>query len=328
MLPLVALAGMGVVSATFLAGLAGATAGSVPAYLGLVLAVTVALVGLALLVERRMAGGAGSLVALATVIVVIAGGLLVGAPLQVNTIFGYSVAVAGQIHRARQPRLRAARLGHDHPRLAPGRSVRRQRSQGRASPCSWPSSSSRASRSSGADVGGVLSMVPAFGVTALILTRPAASGGGSVAALGALAAGTVMAVRPPRPGPAARGQNPSGPPGRARALGTVGVVLRQPGPPRSGQLRRCRGRGLRRRRARGGGGRRLPGPDRRPPGRCRHPATRRFHRPGRRRRRRAGPAGRARAGHQRLQSSPSRPPCCSSWCRWPSIAAVPHGVRR
>ena len=36
------------------------------------------------------------MVALGTVIVVIAGGLLVGAPLQVNTIFGYSVAVAGR----------------------------------------------------------------------------------------------------------------------------------------------------------------------------------------------------------------------------------------
>jgi hypothetical protein len=188
-LPVVALAGLGMVSATFLVGLAGASAGSVPAYVALVAVVTGGLVALALAVERRAPGG-GLLVALGAVIVVIAGGLLVGAPLQLNTIFGYSVAVAGRF--AGLGNLAFALLGSATILLASLLADRFGANGRRAAVAvlvvvvvieGLPVL--------GGDVGGVLAMVPAFGVTALILLgRPV--GWRQLVALGALAVATVL----------------------------------------------------------------------------------------------------------------------------------------
>jgi hypothetical protein len=166
-LPFVALATLGAVSATFLVGWAGASAGSLPAYLTLVVAVTGGLVALAVAVERRLAGG-GLLVAVGAVIAVIAGGLLVGAPLQLNTIFGYSVAVAGRF--AGLGNLAFALLGSATIVLASLLADRFGANGRRAAVAvlvvvvvieGLPVL--------GGDVGGVLAMVPAFGVTALIL---------------------------------------------------------------------------------------------------------------------------------------------------------------
>jgi hypothetical protein len=119
------------------------------------------------LVERRRRG-AGLIVAVGTLIVVIAGGLIVGAPLQVNTVFGYSVAVAGRFTGLGN--LAFALLGSATVILAALLADR---------------FGSRGVRVAlvvlavivlveglpvlGADVGGVLAMVPAFGVTALVL---------------------------------------------------------------------------------------------------------------------------------------------------------------
>jgi hypothetical protein len=166
-LPFVALAALGVVSATFLVGWAGASARSLPAYLAVVVAVTAGLVALAIAVERRAKGG-GLLVAVGAVIVVIAGGLLVGAPLQLNTIFGYSVAVAGRF--AGLGNLAFALLGSATILLASLLADRFGANGRRAAVAvlvvvviieGFPAL--------GGDVGGVLAMVPAFGVTALIL---------------------------------------------------------------------------------------------------------------------------------------------------------------
>ncbi|MGH9117707.1 MAG: hypothetical protein ACRD0A_07460, partial [Acidimicrobiales bacterium] len=188
-LPIVALAGMGAVSATFLVGLAGTRSGSIPTYVVLVVAVTAALVALALLVERGVAGG-GLMVALGTVIVVIAGGLVVGVPVQVNTIFGYSVAVAGRFTGLGN--LAFALLGSATIVLASiladrhganGRRVAMAVLVGVVLIEGLPIL--------GGDVGGVLSMVPAFGVTALILSGRRI-GWREMVGLGALAAATVM----------------------------------------------------------------------------------------------------------------------------------------
>ena len=95
--------------------------------------------------------------------------LLVGAPLQLNTTFGYSVAVAGPVHRARQPGVRPLRLGDDRARRADRRPHRGLGACGLAIGLMAAVVVVEGLPMLGADVGGVLSMVPAFGVTALVL---------------------------------------------------------------------------------------------------------------------------------------------------------------
>ena len=225
--PSVALAGMGAVSATFLVGLAGTRSGSLPMYVLLVVAVTAALVTLALLVERRVAGG-GLMVALGTLIVVIAGGLVVGAPLQVNTIFGYSVAVAGRFTGLGN--LAFALLGSATIILASVIADRFGRNGRRAAVAVLVAVVLiEGLPVLGGDVGGVLSMVPAFGVTALILQRSPGRVEG-VGGVGGAGRGDGDAVRVHRPGPSGRRPHPPGPAGRARPGGPVALVLRQPAP--------------------------------------------------------------------------------------------------
>jgi hypothetical protein len=123
--------------------------------------------GAAAVADRRRPG-LGAIVGTGVIVGLIGLDVLLGAPLQVNTIFGYSVAVAGRfaglgnlafslfgaativlaaliVDRAGRPGLRAAFALLAAVVVLEGLPML------------------------GADVGGVLSMIPAFGVTALIL---------------------------------------------------------------------------------------------------------------------------------------------------------------
>jgi hypothetical protein len=162
-----AFAALGLVPGTFLAALVPASATS-----GLVFALVVvgtgAAVGVVSTVVDRRWPGVGSLVAVGSVLVLIIADLLVGAPLQVNTTFGYSMAVAGRFTGLgnlafalfASAAVCFAVLVHD--RFGP-----------RAMP--WIAASLVAVvlfeglPMLGADVGGVLSVVPAFALTYLVL---------------------------------------------------------------------------------------------------------------------------------------------------------------
>lgn len=200
LVPVLALGALGAVAATFLLGAAGAMAASTIVYAVLIVAGAAAVAVAAVAAERRRSG-AGLVVALATLILVIAGGVVVGAPLQVNTIFGYSVAVAGRF--AGLGNLAFALLGSATVILAAVLADR------------FGSLGVRIAVAVlgvvvlieglpflGADAGGVLSMVPAFGVTGLVLLGRRV-GWKELAVLAAVAGATVLAfsfvdlARPP-----------------------------------------------------------------------------------------------------------------------------------
>lgn len=90
-----ALGALGVVPATYLAGSVAATAGSVAAYGAFVAAVAVAFGAVATALDRWRPG-IGPIVAVGAVLATFAIDVVAGSPLQVNTIFGYSMAVAGR----------------------------------------------------------------------------------------------------------------------------------------------------------------------------------------------------------------------------------------
>lgn len=166
-----AFAALGVVPATFVVGHASVVVGRTGAYLAVV-ALAALFVGLAWWrVERRWAG-TGPLVGTGAIVVLFVVDVVLGAPLQVNTVFGYSVAVAGRF--AGLGNLAFALFGAATVVLAAlivdhlGR---------RGLPWAFALLGGvvlvEGLPMLGADVGGVLSMVPAFGVTALILAgRP------------------------------------------------------------------------------------------------------------------------------------------------------------
>ena len=191
---------LGVVPASFLVGQLGAVRAHLLAQTAIVVAIA-ALIALGADQADRRRPGAGALVAVGTIVALIAVDIVIGAPLQLNTTFGYSVAVAGRftglgnlafalfgsativlaaliVDRAGQRGVRLALVLLAAVVVVEGLPML------------------------GADVGGVLSMVPAFGITALILAdRPV--GWREVAAL-AVAAGLVLfgfalidAARPP-----------------------------------------------------------------------------------------------------------------------------------
>ncbi|HVM54398.1 MAG TPA: hypothetical protein VM262_14500 [Acidimicrobiales bacterium] len=164
-LPVAGAGVLGMVASTFLSARLGIESAAVFAVLlaGGGIAVAVG----ASLVDRRWPG-AMPFVSVGAVLVLIAGDVVVGAPLQLNTVFGYSVAVAGRFAGvgnlafalfAASALLFAALVAERHGRrgvqvalvvlgaalLIDGLPVL------------------------GADVGGVLSMVPAFGLAALVL---------------------------------------------------------------------------------------------------------------------------------------------------------------
>jgi hypothetical protein len=160
-------AALGLVPGTFLAALVPASRTSGLVY-ALVVIASAVVVGAASTVADRRWPGTGPLVAVGAVLALVVGDLLVGAPLQVNTVFGYSMAVAGRFTGLgnlafalfASAAVCFAVLVHDRwgsPAMA------------------WIGATLVAVvlfeglPMLGADVGGVLSVVPAFALTYLVL---------------------------------------------------------------------------------------------------------------------------------------------------------------
>lgn len=162
-----ALTGLGVVPATFTASRLSFLEGSIAGYLAVTAALALVVGGGLWAADRRWPG-IGPLAGTAVIVALFTVDVLIGAPLQVNAVFGYSVAVAG----------RFAGLGNLAFALFSAASVLLavlivDRFGRRALP--WATGLLVAVvlleglPMLGADVGGVLSMVPAFGITALLL---------------------------------------------------------------------------------------------------------------------------------------------------------------
>ncbi len=158
---------LGVVPASFLVGQVRPVRADLVPQAVVVLALAALFAALATAVDRRWRG-TGPLVAVGSIVVVIVLDILAGAPLQLNTTFGYSVAVAGRFTGLGN--LAFALFGAATILLA-ALVVDRWGRRGLV-----PAVALLAGvvvveglPMMGADVGGVLAMVPAFGVTALVL---------------------------------------------------------------------------------------------------------------------------------------------------------------
>jgi hypothetical protein len=166
-----AYAALGLVPASFLVGQVGRARANLVAQM--VVVVTIAgLVALVAHRAERWRRGAGALVAVGSVVALIGVDILVGAPLQLNTTFGYSVAVAGRFTGLGN--LAFALFGSATIVLA-ALIVDRAGSRGVRLALALMAAVLLVEGlpMMGADVGGVLAMVPAFGVTALVLVgRP------------------------------------------------------------------------------------------------------------------------------------------------------------
>lgn len=166
-LPFAAHAALGIAPSTFLAGEVRALVGATGAYLCFVAAVS-AVLGAVTWAIDRWRPGLGPIVALAGTVGLFAADVLLGAPLQVNTVFGYSLAVAGRF--AGFGNLVFALFGAATILLGVSL-VDRYGERARA----WTAALFvgvvllEGLPMLGADVGGVLSMVPAFGITLLVL---------------------------------------------------------------------------------------------------------------------------------------------------------------
>ena len=166
-LPVLAYGALGLVPASYLVGQVDAARTDLVAQVAVMVAIA-AVVAAAADRAERLRRGAGAMVAVGAIVVLIGADILLGAPLQLNTVFGYSVAVAGRftglgnlafalfgsativlaaliVDRAGAAGVRIALALMAVVLLVEGLPMM------------------------GADVGGVLSMVPAFGVTALVL---------------------------------------------------------------------------------------------------------------------------------------------------------------
>jgi hypothetical protein len=164
-LPVAAAAILGALPATFFSAVAGID--TMVGYVALLVAGGVVVAALATAAERRWPR-TGAIVSVGAVVALIGIDVLVGAPLQLNTVFGYSVAVAGRF--AGVGNLAFALLGSGALVLAALVAERFGR-RGRLVAVAilvvvllvdgLPIL--------GADVGGVLSTVPAFGLAALVL---------------------------------------------------------------------------------------------------------------------------------------------------------------
>jgi hypothetical protein len=158
---------LGLVPGTFLVGRVGAARANLPAQVLIVVAVAAVVAAACVQVDRRRPGW-GAPAAMASIVGLIALDLLIGAPLQLNTTFGYSVAVAGRFTGLGNlafalfgsativlASLIVDRTGPRGVRMALGLMAAVVVVEGLPM--------------LGADVGGVVAMVPAFGVTALLL---------------------------------------------------------------------------------------------------------------------------------------------------------------
>ncbi len=158
---------LGAVPATFLVGRIDVVGTDTVRYVAAVVAISVVLASAAAWVERRWPG-LGVTVGVAAIVAAIGLDVALGAPLQVNTVFGYSVAVAGRF--VGLGNLAFALFGSATILLAAlivDRSGRR--GLGVAIGLLAVVLLLEGLPMLGADVGGVAAMVPAFGVTALLL---------------------------------------------------------------------------------------------------------------------------------------------------------------
>lgn len=91
----VSIGALGIVPGTYLAGQVDATRSGLGTYALVVLAVAAVVAALGVVAER-IRPGSGPLVGVGSVLAVLGTDIVAGAPLQVNTVFGYSMAVAGR----------------------------------------------------------------------------------------------------------------------------------------------------------------------------------------------------------------------------------------
>jgi hypothetical protein len=155
------------VPATFLVGRIDVVGTNTLRYIVALVAITALIAAAAAWVERRWAG-LGVTMGVAVIVAAIGIDVALGAPLQVNTVFGYSVAVAGRF--VGLGNLAFALFGSAAIVLAAlivDRTGRR--GLGLAIGLLAVVLLLDGLPTLGADVGGVASMVPAFGVTALLL---------------------------------------------------------------------------------------------------------------------------------------------------------------
>jgi hypothetical protein len=162
-----AFACLGFVPATFVAARVDVVRSSTVGYVAVIVLVAVLVGAVCTAIERRRPG-TGALVAVGATVGLVAIDVLLGAPLQVNSIFGYSVAVAGRF--AGLGNLAFALFGSATVVLA-ALIVDRRGRPGVAVAVGLLAAVVvlEGLPMLGADVGGVLSMVPAFGITALLL---------------------------------------------------------------------------------------------------------------------------------------------------------------
>lgn len=191
---------LGVVPATFLVAQVPAVVGKTGAYLAAVAAVA-AVVGAATWALDRRRPGFGPIGALAVVVGLFVVDVLVGAPLQVNAVFGYSVSVAGRF--AGIGNLAFALFAAATVLLA---ALAADRWGSRALPGITALLAVvvlvEGLPMLGADVGGVVSTVPAFALVLLVLRgvrlRPIHGlGAAALAGVAVLVFAVVDALRPP-----------------------------------------------------------------------------------------------------------------------------------
>lgn len=189
LLPPLGLFALGMLPATYLVTPLDVIGGITWRYFAAMALVAAILAGAGLLVDR-LRPGLGPITVLAATAVLFVVDVVLGAPLQLNSVFGYSVAVAGRF--AGLGNLAFALFGAISVLLAALLVERHGRSGVKPALVllglvvlveGLPML--------GADVGGVLSMIPAFGVTALILTGHRLRWQ-HFAGLGAAAMGTVL----------------------------------------------------------------------------------------------------------------------------------------
>ena len=188
-LALCAFVALGVVPATFLMGQIGFVDDQTLPYLGTLVGIA-ALFGLVAYLVDRARPGAGALVAVGYTVALVGADVLLGAPLQLNTVFGYSVAVAGRFTGLGN--LAFALFGSATIVLA-ALIVDRMGRRGLVVAYTLLAVVVvvEGLPMLGADVGGVLSMVPAFGVTALLLADRRITGRVIVVLVG-LSAGVLL----------------------------------------------------------------------------------------------------------------------------------------
>jgi hypothetical protein len=185
-----AFASLGIVPATFIVGQVNALTGRTLGFLLAMAAVAAALGGVAWLAEQARPG-AGAVVGVGVTVVLVTVDVLLGAPMQMNTVFGYSVAVAGRFTGLGN--LAFALFGSAVIVLT-ALIVDRVGNTGVRVACVLLGAAVliEGLPMLGADVGGLVSMVPAFGVTGLLLAGRRVTGR-DVAYLVALTAGTLFA---------------------------------------------------------------------------------------------------------------------------------------